>query len=264
MPPLSVQPGAQALELPAKTSKVFVVLPAYNEEANIGGLLQRIDDSMVESGLSYHVIVIDDGSGDRTFEVVSDYSKRIPLRVKRHEVNQGLGATIRDGLLLAIEMAGPDDIVVTMDADETQTPGLIPRMVQMLREGHDVVIASRYQPGARVIGLSLPRRIASYGASWLFRMLFPTPGLRDFTCGFRAYRGRVLTLAAARYGSRFVEAEGFQCMVDILLKLRKLDAIFGEAPLILRYDLKLGASKMRVARTIWHTLSLVVKRRFGL
>jgi dolichol-phosphate mannosyltransferase len=53
-------------------------------------------------------------------------------------------------------------------------------------------------------------------------------------------------------------------MVDILLKLRKLDVIFGEAPMILRYDLKLGASKMRVARTIVHTLTLVTKRRLGL
>ena len=264
MTPLPTRPGGQALESPARNTKVFIVLPAYNEEANIGGLLQRIDDAMVESGLRYQVIVVDDGSGDRTFEVVSDYSKRIPLCISRHPVNQGLGATIRDGLLLAVELAGQDDIVITMDADETQTPDLIPRMVQMLREGHDVVIASRYQPGARVIGLSLPRRIASYGASWLFRMLFPTPGLRDYTCGFRAYRGKVLSLAVARYGSRFVDTEGFQCMVDILLKLRKLDVIFGEVPLILRYDLKLGASKMRVARTIRHTLSLIVKRRLEL
>ena len=135
-------------------------------------------------------------------------------------------------------------------------------MVQMVREGHDVVIASRYRPGARVVGVSLPRRFTSYGASWLFRILFPTPGVRDYTCGFRAYRGQVLTSAVSRYGSRFVEAQGFQCMVDILLKLRKLDVIFGEVPMILRYDLKLGSSKMRVARTIWQTLSLLLKRRF--
>ena len=251
------------MESPASNTKVFIVLPAYNEEANIGSLLERIDQSMVESGLTYQVIVVEDGSRDRTFEVLSDYSKRIPLSINRHPVNQGLGATIRDGLLLAVEMAAPNDIVVTMDADETQTPGLIPRMVQMLREGHDVVIASRYRPGARVVGLSLPRRFASYSSSWLLRILFPTCGLRDYTCGFRAYRVRVLNLAISKYGSRFVEAQGFQCMVDILLKLRTLDVIFGEAPMILRYDRKLGPSKMRVANTILQTLLLVMKRRFG-
>ena len=158
-------------------------------------------------------------------------------------------------------MASGNDIVITMDADETHSPGLIPRMVGMVREGHDVVIASRYQPGARVVGLSTPRRLVSYAASWLFRIVFSHPGVRDYTCGFRAYRGSVLAQAASRYGSQFVEAQGFQCMVDILLKLRKLDVIFGEAPMILRYDLKRGASKMRVARTIRQTLTLLVKRR---
>jgi len=257
-------PVRSTLQSPVRNTQVFIVLPAYNEEANIGGLLDRISNSMAESGLHYQVVVVDDGSRDRTLEVLGNYAKRIPLTISRHQINQGLGATIRDGLLLAAEMSAPNDIVITMDADETHTPGLIPRMVQMVQEGHDVVIASRYRPGARVVGLSLSRRFTSYVASWLFRILFPTTGVRDYTCGFRAYRGQVLTLAVSKYGSRFVEAQGFHCMVDILLKLRKLDVIFGEAPMILRYDLKLGASKMRVARTIVHTLTLVTKRRLGL
>ena len=256
-----IRSSGVALEGHGKRTKVLVVLPAYNEEANIGGLLDRIDEAMEESNLSYEVIVVDDGSKDRTFEVLTEYAKRIPLTISRHEVNKGLGVTIRDGLLLASQIATKNDIVVTMDADETHTPGLILRMVRMVREGHDVVIASRYQQGARVYGLSMTRRLISYGASWLFRIVFPTPGVKDFTCGYRAYRGSVLASAISRYGSQFVEADGFQCMVDILLKLRKMDVIFGEAPMILRYDLKLGASKMRVARTMRQTLMLVLKRR---
>jgi dolichol-phosphate mannosyltransferase len=65
----------------------------------------------------------------------------------------------------------------------------------------------------------------------------PIRGVRDYTCGYRAYRGRVLRQAFQRYGDDFINQEGFQCMVDILLKLRKMDVIFGEVPLILRYDL---------------------------
>jgi dolichol-phosphate mannosyltransferase len=244
-------------------SKVFIVLPAYNEEANIAGLLDRIVSSMAECGLPYQLIVVDDGSRDRTAELLDDHADWLPLTVLRHQINQGLGATIRDGLLLAAETASEDDIVITMDADETHTPGLILRMVAMIREGHDVVIASRYQPGARVYGVSLLRRIFSYGASWLFRILFPTAGVKDFTCGFRAYRSSALKSAVSRYGSQFVETSGFQCMVDILLKLRRLNLIFGEAPLILRYDLKRGDSKMHIANTIRQTLTLVRKRRFG-
>jgi dolichol-phosphate mannosyltransferase len=242
-------------------AKIIIVLPAYNEEENIGALLERIDAAMIGSGLPYQVIVVDDGSRDRTFQTLNGYSKRIPLTIRRHEVNQGLGITIRDGLLLAAEVAGSDDIVITMDADQTHTPDLIASMARMIREGCDVVIASRYQPGARVQGVSLMRRAASYGASWLFRIVFPTRGVKDFTCGYRAYRGSVLVSAVSRYGSRFVEAEGFPCMADILLKLRKQEAVFGEVPMILRYDLKRGLSKMRVGMTIRQTLWLVIKRR---
>ncbi len=96
-----------------------------------------------------------------------------------------------------------------------------------------------------------------------FRSAFPTPGVRDFTCGYRAYRASVLKAAVRRYRQEFIDEEGFQCMVDILLKLRRMNLRFDEVPLVLRYDLKAGKSKMKVARTIFKTLVLLVKRRFG-
>ncbi len=62
-----------------------------------------------------------------------------------------------------VEGLQDDDIVVAMDADNTHPPQLISRMVPMIREGHDVVIASRYQPGARVVGLARHREVLSWG-----------------------------------------------------------------------------------------------------
>jgi dolichol-phosphate mannosyltransferase len=246
-----------------RRTRVLVVLPAYNEERNIGSLLQRLDEAMADCRLQYEVIVVDDGSRDRTFDVLCDCARTLPLTVSRHRQNQGLGATIRDGLVLAAQTAQDDDIIVTMDADETHVPGLIGRMVQMIREGHHVVIASRYRPGSRTCGVPWHRRALSYAASWLFRLLFPTPGVRDFTCGYRAYRASILKTALAVYGDAFVNLTGFQAMVDIILKVRRLHAVFGEVPMILRYDLKGGASKMRVARTALQTLALIGKRRLG-
>ena len=242
---------------------VVVVLPAYNEEAHVGKLLDRIRSAMQEASLSYRVIVVDDGSVDRTPGILAEYASRMPITVTRHKVNQGLGLAIRDGLYLAAKSTPPGDVIVTMDSDETHPPDLIPRMVDMIREGRDVVIASRYQPGARVCGLTMGRRAISYAASLTCRALIPTPGVRDFTCGFRAYRCEVLQTALARYGDEFIRAGGFQCMVDILLKLRRMGATFGEAPLVLRYDLKRGASKMKLGPTTLGTLALLVRHRIG-
>ena len=263
LPAKEVFPVADSAPGTHSRSKVLAVLPAYNEEAGIGNLLTRIRNSMREASLDFEVIVVDDGSRDRTRQILDEWALTFPLIICSHPVNLGLGAAIRDGLYAAAERAREEDIIVTMDADETHSPGLILRMVRMIQEGFDVVIASRYQPGARVLGVPFSRRIMSSGASWLFRILFPTPGVRDFTCGYRAYRAGVLKRAIGHYGPSFVDQNGFQCMVDIILKLRKLDVIFGEVPMLLRYDLKGGESKMRVYNTAKNTLLLLAKRRLG-
>jgi dolichol-phosphate mannosyltransferase len=240
------------------------VLPAFNEEASLPGLLDRIEDAMADARLTYEVLVVDDGSSDATAEIARARSTSMPITVLVHDVNQGLGASIRDGLMAACETAGPKDILVTLDADNTHTPELILRMVRMVREGHDVVIASRYRPGSRVRGVPLARNLLSLAARFLLGLLFPIKGVRDYTSGYRAYRAAVLQDVIARQGTGFFQQGGFQVMVDILLQLRRNhDLIFGEVPMILRYDLKEGASKMDVGRTVRDTLRLVIQRRLG-
>ena len=246
---------------PSRRQKVWIALPAYNEEAALPALLASIEEAMDAAATPYGVVVVDDGSRDRTAEIAAAHAERMPIVLERHPQNLGLGSTIRDGLMRAAALAAPGDVVVTMDADNSHTPELIPRMVQLVREGRDVVVASRYRPGSQTLGVPASRRFLSYVGGLLFRLLFPTPGIRDFTCGFRAYRAALLQSVVAEHGAAFFEQEGFSCMVDILLKLRRRRVVFGEVPLILRYDLKPGASKMRVARTAVDTLLLLARRR---
>jgi dolichol-phosphate mannosyltransferase len=258
--PTATRPEAAA---PRMRRTLRIVLPAYEEAENLPSLLRAVQQTMEESGFAYEVIVVDDGSRDATAAIAEEWAAVLPLVLVRHAVNQGLGATLRDGLHTALARAGAADVVITMDADDTHVPGLIVRMMQMIGEGYEVVIASRYQPGARVYGVSLLRRAMSRAASLLMRTVVPMRGVRDFTCGYRAYRVDVLRRAAACYGGELVDQEGFQCMVDLLLKLRPLHPIIGEVPMLLRYDRKGGRSKMRVARTAGNTLLLLLRRRLG-
>jgi dolichol-phosphate mannosyltransferase len=85
------------------------------------------------------------------------------------------------------------------------------------------------------------------------------PGVRDYSCGYRAYRADLLRRAFAEMGDQFVNQSGFSCMVDILLKLNWLNAVIAEVPLILHYDYKKGASKMKVGRTVRETLKLAAR-----
>jgi len=241
---------------------VRIVLPAYNEEKALEPLLQSIREAMETAHLAYQVIVVDDGSQDETARIASQASFQMPVDLVPHEVNQGLAAALRTGLAAALKQCGPDDVVVTMDADNTHLPQLISAMLQKLDGGCDVVIASRFQPGARIIGVPPLRKLYSVGARWLFQALFPIRGVRDYTCGYRAIRAKVLRHAFEKYGDRLICETGFSCMAELLLKLRKLPIQMGEVPLELRYDRRGNESKMRVFRTIRQTLSLILRRRF--
>ena len=243
---------------------IVITLPAFNEAQTLPSLLDSIRESMQENSIEYRVVVVDDGSTDGTAEAVRSMAQSMPITLVEHPENLGLGEAIRTGLLAALDDAEPRDIIVTMDSDNTHTPGLIARMVRGIREGNDVVIASRYRQGANIRGVPRYRRFLSFGGRVAFSMVFPTPNVRDFTSGFRAYRADVLAKAFERYGEQFVAESGFSCMVDILLKLRKMGAIMSEVPLILRYDQKFGSSKMMVMRTIGDTIRLILSRRIGL
>lgn len=250
-----------------RRSKIIIALPAYNEGLNIGALLdntENILDSILGAGFERLYVAVDDGSADQTLNVLKEYADRIPLKILVHERNKGLGPTIRDALKTATDESYQGDIIVTMDADNTHPPGLIPLMVQKILEGHDIMIASRFRKGARVIGLDWVRKCLSIGASLMMRAVFPFKGVRDYTCGYRAYRAELLRKAFGEYGEAFIDQKGFQCMSDILIKLRRFNPIAGEVPMILRYDFKKGSSSMKVGQTVFQTLRLVLVRRFGL
>lgn len=246
----------------AKATKIVIMLPAYNEGESLGPLLEGIQRDLASSRYRYEVIVVDDGSSDDTALVASQASFHMPVNCISHKKNQGLAAALRTGFLAALDAAEPGDVILTMDADNTHPPGSIDRLVTMIREGHDVAIASRYQHGSRVVGVPFHRNLMSLGARLLFKTAFPIKGVRDYTCGYRAYRYELLRKGTDFYGKQFVSEQGFSCMVDVLLKLRRFKPIMGEAPLVLRYDQKGGVSKMRVLRTVWQTLKLIARRRF--
>ncbi len=243
--------------------QILLTLPAYNEEAGLPEVLAAFEREVLGAGYSGRVIIVDDGSTDGTAQVIREWSARLPLELVRHAGNRGLGETIEDGLRRAAEMAAPEDVIVTMDADNTHAPGAIPDLARRLDQGYDVVIASRFRPGSRVEGLSGFRHLMTYGARILFQLMFPIRGVRDYTCGFRAYRAGRLQETLARHPGRLLREEGFAAMAEILLYLRGRGVKMSEVPMVLRYDRKRGPGKMRVGATVVKTLQLLARSRFS-
>ncbi|MET1072773.1 MAG: glycosyltransferase family 2 protein, partial [Umezawaea sp.] len=163
--PVSVVPLAAAATLTA--GRAHVVLPAYNEEGSLPPLLGRLATLSLAGGLT--VWVVDDGSRDATAAITERGVDGLDVRLVRHRVNLGLGRAVQSGLRAALEHAGPDDVVVVMDADDTHDPGLIPRLQAEIAAGADVVICSRFVDGGDDTTAPLGRRMLSRGAGRVFR-----------------------------------------------------------------------------------------------
>ena len=137
----------------------------------------------------------------------------------RHPENRGLGAGLRTGIYWCLDHATDEDVIVTLDADNTHPPALIPTLVSELDEGYDLAIASRYRAGAEVHGVPGYRRALSDVRRVVFQGLYPIPGVRDYTCCFRAYRAPMLKRARLAYGDELCTARGFEAVMDLLLRL---------------------------------------------
>jgi len=247
---------------------LVVLLPCLDEEQALPDLLLRLADVVTElpTSLPLSIMVVDDGSVDRTAAIAETGIATLTVSLLRHPKNRGLGAALRTGIEWFLNLPeGPDQPswLVAMDADGTHPPELLPQLCQALTTGPlaDVAIASRYAPGGEEHGLTALRCFYSRLTSFVLRLLARIPNARDYSCGYRLYRRQALARAARRFGEKLITEDSFVCMAELLIKLSRTGARIAEVPLKLHYELKTGASKMNVPATIrryialaWHVL----------
>jgi dolichol-phosphate mannosyltransferase len=238
-----------------KTFEVFV--PAYNEEEAIPPLTADFDllaKALRKKKLVLKVCFIDDGSRDQTARLIQKArAKRKYIRLIRHPQNRGLAGVLETILQVAGKRPTGRLGFGIMDGDNSHPASVFLPMVEKLQENSDVVIASRFQTGGKVIGLAPHRKLYSRVLSFLFRLGLGLPCVRDYSCGFRAYKPWIFSrLKDYRFNYR-----SFACMTELLVCCGHLGAVFAEVPFGLRYDLKKGASKMPVIRTIKENLNIL-------
>lgn len=236
---------------------VIILLPAYNESEALPVLMKNIGARLEDT--PYRVIAVDDGSIDDTPAKLSALAIDYPLETIVHQRNLGLGAALKSGVDRFLEIAAPDDILVIMDADNTCSPEIVKNMVEKIEQGADVVQASRWIAGARITGVPLMRRFFSRAAGIVLRIFLPVAGITDYTSGYRAYSAGILRAIQENSGGRIITRTGFSGGIELMLNANKAGAKFAETPFVLRYDLKAGASKMRVLKYIFEIFSLILR-----
>lgn len=208
---------------------ISVVIPVYNEEENVTILQERTQKVLDEIGRPYEIVFVDDGSSDRTFEILAAlHDKHKPTVVVKFRANFGQSAAMAAGF-----EAAKGDIVVAMDGDLQNDPADIPRMLDKLDEGYDVVAGWRKNRKDKLIMRKVPSKIAN-------RIICSVTGvsLHDTGCSLKVFR-RCIIKRIRLYGElhRFIPA------------LARIEGARITEMAVNHHERQFGVSKYNITRT---------------
>ena len=208
-----------------------VIIPTFNEEENIQSTIQKISYILRPANIPFEILVVDDSSTDKTQLVVTDLIIRhYPVVLVTRAKDPGLSQSVMEG----IERTKGSVVVVT-DADESHDINLIPQMYNEIKNGGcNIVIGSRYISGGGIKNWPLKRRVISWGATFLGRLLFPK--ITDPISGFFGVK-RDLIINSPSINPRC----GYKILMEILSKCQ-WDSV-KELPYVFT-NRKVGESKL--------------------
>ncbi len=238
---------------------VLVVLPTYNESANIDHVLRRIRAALPDGT----VLVVDDGSPDGTADMAQILGKELGgIEVMRRPAKSGLGSAYRAGFRWGLDRGF--DACIEMDADLSHEPEALPGLVAPLADGNELVIGSRYVPGGIIPNWAWHRRLLSRGGN-LYASAVLGLKVADATAGFRAYAASLLE----RIDLDSIQAEGYGFQIEMTYAARRAGANVIEVP-IRFVDRVEGESKMSAYIVVealglvtWWALQRLVGSRRG-
>jgi dolichol-phosphate mannosyltransferase len=229
---------------------VWVVLPTYEEAANIERLVEQVRAKLPAGG---RILIVDDSSPDGTGEIAARLEReQEAVHLLSRPRKEGLGPAYIAGFRRALaEGAG---LIVEMDSDFSHEPAYLPRLLEAA-ERADLVIGSRYVPGGGVSEWGALRRAISRGGSAYARLALGV-GVRDLTGGFKCFRREVLE--ALDLGS--IRARGYAFQVEMTYRAIERGFRVVEVPIVFR-DRRAGSSKMSRA-IVWEAIWRVPLLRF--
>ena len=235
----------------------YVVIPTYNEIENIEELITRLTKTLSPLNIDYRILIVDDNSPDGTWKKVQEIMQRdkhVELIIRKKK--EGIGAAIKHGMKHILENTDAE-YIATMDADLSHTPEDLAEMIRYSRSA-DLVQASRYISGGKIIGWGPHRELISWGANTLVRILYRT-GLHEHTTNYRIYR-RWLAEKIVYY----TRSKGYEWVIEALLVSIACGAKIVEVPTTFVNRIK-GKSKLGVKDILgWFKYIVAFRKRFNM
>ena len=217
--------------------QVSIIVPAYNEESKIGEVLESLTSNGDLNGIDKEVIVVDDGSTDKTAEIAKKYN----IKIVSHQKNRGYGASLKTGIRSA-----KNDIIVIADADGTYPVDRIFEMINLI-DDYDMVVGARTEANAEIPWIRKPAKwILNKYANYLVREDIP-----DLNSGLRVFKKNVYR--------EFINIlpDGFSFTTTITLAMLTNNYLVKYLPI--RYYKRGGKSKIRPIRDTINFFSLITR-----
>lgn len=241
-----------------------ILFCVFNEEENLKSFLPELDHSLCVLGGDFEMVVCIDGSDDGSLEVISGFDSDL-IRILPIKNERGLGLAYKRLFLDSVESLGGDDLIISLDADNTHNPRQIIEMVEHFKKNSlDLLIASRFCHSAIMEKFPLHRKFISKSTSLLLQSLFGVrkingDKLLDYTSGYRVYKARIIKDLFAKLGDDFIFEPEFTYTCEFAIKLAKIGGRIDELPISYDYGKKVGKSKLRIMRNLWRLVILLFK-----
>ncbi|MEO9222076.1 MAG: polyprenol monophosphomannose synthase [Mycobacteriaceae bacterium] len=216
----------------APSTSVLVIIPTYNERETLATIVGRLMTAVPHA----HVLVADDGSHDGTGALADELAADERVHVLHRTEKAGLGAAYVAGFRWALERGYA--VIVEMDADGSHAPEQLPRLLERIDAGADLVLGSRYVPGGSVVNWPKRREWLSRGGNLYSRLALGVK-INDITGGYRAYRRAVLQALPLDA----VASQGYCFQVDLAWRAVQQGFTVVEVPITFT-ERVLGESKM--------------------
>jgi dolichol-phosphate mannosyltransferase len=230
---------------------IWTVIPTYDEAENVEAIVAAVRTALAFAAPERvrRILIVDDNSPDGTGLIADDLARRHPdVRVLHRPGKAGIAAAYAAGMAHALDHGAT--LVVQMDADFSHDPGELPRLLGAIADGADVVLGSRYVPGARIEGWPRSRRLISRGGGRYASLLLGLH-VNDPTGGFKCFRADALRAI----GLDGLQAGGYAFQIETTYRATRLGLRVVEVPITFR-DRTRGASKMSAAIALeaaWRT-----------
>jgi UDP-glucose 4-epimerase len=260
---MAAEPTESDAKIRRRQTRIFFLVPVYNEADNIRRLIHQLTGAAdtMENAL-VHFVFVNDGSTDATREVLDEMAPLHPITTLDHASNSGVGAAFNTGFDHLAKQCDPDDIIVTLEGDNTSDPEVLHEMIEALKTGADVALASCYHHRGGIANVTMLRLLLSHGANGLCKTVFGLNAIATLSSFYRAYRAKSILKVQKVYGSPIMTSKGFECMVELLAKLNYCDQIIEEIPMLLDGSKRAGKSKMRIIPTVMGYFRLIGKKFF--